>query len=76
MESGIKTAFYIINTARAFETGLTIKRQEQSRSDKKCQEASRAYFSFILSLKCYILTEYDISHISNIIYWPYNIKRQ
>ena len=55
--------------------GLPIKRQEESRSDKKCQEASRTYFSFIWSLRCYILTKYDISHISNIIYWPYNILK-
>ena len=55
---------------------LSVKKsQEVPRSDKKCQEASRTYFRFILSLKCYILTKYDISHISNIIYWPFYILK-
>ena len=45
---------------------------------KKRQEVSgsvKNLIKFILSLRCYILTKYDISHISNIIYWPYNILK-
>ena len=47
--------------------GLTNKRQEVSRRDKKRQEASRTYFGVVLSFKCYILTNYDIRKVLNII---------
>ena len=56
-----------------FETGLTNKRQEETRSDKKWQEASRTYFGVVLSFKCYILTNYDIRKVSDIILWSYNL---
>ena len=40
-------------------------------SVKKCQEET--YFGVVLSFKCYILTNYDIRKVSNIILWSYNL---
>ena len=56
-----------------FVSGLTNKRQEVSRRDKKRQEASRTYFGVVLSFKRYILTNYDIRKVSDIIVWSYNL---
>ena len=47
---------------------ISVKKcQEVTRSDKKCQEASRTYFGVVLSFKRYILTNYDIRKVSDII---------
>ena len=59
--------------------GLTNKRQEETKSDKKRQEHILMFFFcffcfvFFLLFKCYILINYDIRKVSNIILWPYNL---